>query len=84
MRGRGDRRAESPARPRCSRAAAPGSREEPAPCLAGVEPAAEGSPRAVRGSARGGRPELLLPPFCFLFSLVCSGGGGVLVVVHTC
>lgn len=74
VRGCGDRRAESPACPRGSRAAAPGSREEPAPCLAGVEPAAEGSPRAVAGLARGGRPELL-PPFCFLFSLVCSGGG---------
>lgn len=74
VRGCGDRRAESPACPRGSRAAAPGSREEPAPCLAGVEPVAEGSPRAVAGLARGGRPELL-PPFCFLFSLVCSGGG---------
>lgn len=74
MRGRGDRRAESPACLRSSRAAAFGAPDEPAPCLAGVGPAAGGSPGAVQ--AWLGEAD---PSYCLHF-VSCSAWSVVVVV----
>lgn len=74
MRGCGDRRAESPACLRCSRAAARVARDEPAPCLAGVGPAAGGSPEAAQ--AWLGEAD----PSCCLHFVSCSAWSVVVVV----
>lgn len=75
MRGCGARRAECPACLRCSRAAACGARDEPVPCLAGVGPAAGGSPGAAQAWLREADPS------CCLHFVSCSAWSVVVMVV---
>lgn len=74
VRGCGDCRAESPACLRCSRAAAFGAWDEPAPGLAGVGPAAGGSP----GAAQAWLGEA--DPSCCLHFVSCSAWSVVVVM----
>lgn len=74
VRGCGDPWAECPARQRCFGAASRGPREEPAPYLAGVEPAAGGSP----GAAQAWLGEA--DPRCCLHFVSCLARSVVVVV----